>query len=124
MNVELLLELSLARLHYSTHCEASCVRGNSGDNSLIGGRVLRSCSSPLKTLYVAPPPFILERSSGDAGGQPAGSLLLLSECQNGESGEAGPSDKYAHCSLCTCDRHPAMGMAKGVTLAFKSFLVL
>lgn len=39
LNVELLLELSLARLHYSTRCEASCVRGNGGDNSLIGGRV-------------------------------------------------------------------------------------
>lgn len=45
-------------------------------------------------------------------------------CLNVSGDEAGPSDKYGHCSLCTCDRHPAVGMAKGVTLAFKWFLVL
>lgn len=53
---------------------------------------------PPSRLCVAPPPFIVECSSGDVG-QPAGSLLLLPECQNGESGEAGPSDRYGHCSL-------------------------
>lgn len=60
--------------------------------------------------------------SGEVGGRPAGSLHLLPGCQNAESGEAGMSDEFSHCSLSNCDRHPALGMTKGVV--FTLFLVL
>lgn len=57
LNVELLLELSHAYLHYAAHSE-TCVECEQlplwGNNYLIGSRVLRCCSSPLETLNVAP----------------------------------------------------------------------
>lgn len=60
--------------------------------------------------------------SGEVGSRPAGSLHVLPGCQNGESGEAGTRDEFGHCSLSNYDRHPAVGMTKGVV--FKLFLVL
>lgn len=67
---------------------------------------------------------MMEYSSGPIGCQPAGSLLLLPKCQNGESSEASPTDKYRHSSLSATmiDILP-WGWKKG-WLLFKSFLVL
>lgn len=83
LNVELLLELSRGHLHCSTGSEASCVSAHSclcGSDSLIGSRVLRSCSA-LRGAKRGSTVFCPEYSSGDVGGQPAGSLLSLPECQ-------------------------------------------